>query len=219
MISQPLVDSGQAGSTVLVLDRALAFAEGIARLLTAEGLDTRAMAPADAADAIDAGCRVLVLSGDDRDDAAGSVEVARCVNPDLGVVILTSDGVGEPSASDIPGAIWLSRNSSPEALITSIRALLDNRRVDASALRGSRMLPDQLLADRLTRREVTILRFLAQAKGNQEIGELLDISPHTVRTHVQNLLFKLGAHSRVEAVAIASRIGVVDGRRPLSSIR
>jgi len=63
---------------------------------------------------------------------------------------------------------------------------------------------------RLTPREREVLRLLARGMDNEEIGAQLYLSAHTVRTHVGNILRKLGAHSRAEAARIAVRVGVAD---------
>ncbi len=57
----------------------------------------------------------------------------------------------------------------------------------------------------LTRRETEILHVLAAGFNTKEAAERLGVSPATVRNHVQNILGKLGAHSRLEAVAYATR--------------
>ena len=49
---------------------------------------------------------------------------------------------------------------------------------------------------RLTKREAQIARLLARRASNREIAEQLDVSPHTVRHHVENIFAKLGIHSR-----------------------
>jgi RNA polymerase sigma factor (sigma-70 family) len=61
------------------------------------------------------------------------------------------------------------------------------------------------LLDQLTPREREILRMLADGRSNQDIAETLSISLTTVRTHVQRVLEKLNAHSKLEAVALAAR--------------
>jgi two-component system, NarL family, response regulator LiaR len=62
---------------------------------------------------------------------------------------------------------------------------------------------------RLTPRERSVLRLLARGRSNNEIGESLAITTNTVRNHVANVLMKLEALSRGEAVAIAIREGLV----------
>jgi DNA-binding CsgD family transcriptional regulator len=57
--------------------------------------------------------------------------------------------------------------------------------------------------DRLSRKERLVLGELALGNSTEEIGIALGVSPHTVRTHVKNLMRKLGARTRAHAVAIA----------------
>jgi len=59
--------------------------------------------------------------------------------------------------------------------------------------------------DMLTRRELEVLRMVATGVSTKAAADQLHVSPATVRNHVQNILGKLGAHSRLEAVAVATR--------------
>jgi DNA-binding NarL/FixJ family response regulator len=61
----------------------------------------------------------------------------------------------------------------------------------------------------LTRREREVLGHLAEGGNNDTIAQALVISPDTARTHVQNVLSKLGVHSRLEAVAFVRRSGIL----------
>jgi PAS domain S-box-containing protein len=61
----------------------------------------------------------------------------------------------------------------------------------------------------LTPRELEVLRLLAAGANTRVASERLGVSPATVRNHVQNLLGKLGVHSRLEAVAYATRRGLL----------
>jgi DNA-binding CsgD family transcriptional regulator len=70
--------------------------------------------------------------------------------------------------------------------------------VDDDAVAGAHHQP-------LTAREVEVLRLLADAAGTEEIADALFISATTVRNHVQNILRKLDAHSKLEAVSFALR--------------
>jgi len=63
---------------------------------------------------------------------------------------------------------------------------------------------------RLTRREKEVLALLAQGADNAGIAQPLVISPETARTHVQNVLGKLGMHSRLEAVAFVVQNSLLD---------
>jgi DNA-binding NarL/FixJ family response regulator len=64
-------------------------------------------------------------------------------------------------------------------------------------------------AERLTSRETEILQLMAQGLSTEDIAARLSLSPHTLRTHVQNILMKLRVHSKLEALAFAIRQGKV----------
>ncbi len=61
----------------------------------------------------------------------------------------------------------------------------------------------------LTQRERDVLRLLSEGNSNERIGAVLSISPQTVRTHVQKAMEKLGASTRVQAVAMALRESLI----------
>jgi DNA-binding NarL/FixJ family response regulator len=63
--------------------------------------------------------------------------------------------------------------------------------------------------DRLTPRETQILEQMAAGATPDRIAEALGMSPHTLRTHTQNILTKLGVHSKMEALVVAIRHGAV----------
>jgi two-component system, NarL family, nitrate/nitrite response regulator NarL len=67
----------------------------------------------------------------------------------------------------------------------------------------------QQLAERLTPREREVLQALADGRSNREIAERLHITVETQRTHMVNILGKLGAHSQLQALVIAVRHGIV----------
>jgi DNA-binding NarL/FixJ family response regulator len=65
------------------------------------------------------------------------------------------------------------------------------------------------LVERLTAREMEILELMAQGLDTKALAERLVVSSTTVRTHVQSILAKLEAHSRLEAVARAKELGIL----------
>jgi DNA-binding NarL/FixJ family response regulator len=85
---------------------------------------------------------------------------------------------------------------------------------------GSTAFPRELMADvlrdrqvatpALSARELQVLRLVAAGTGTSAIAEELGLSVHTTRNHIRNLMTKLGAHSRVEAVVIAAGSGLID---------
>jgi DNA-binding CsgD family transcriptional regulator len=66
-----------------------------------------------------------------------------------------------------------------------------------------------VLVERLTPREIEVLRMMGQGVGNKEIAESLGISENTVKFHVASILGKLNAASRTEAVARGIRTGLI----------
>ena len=83
----------------------------------------------------------------------------------------------------------------PRSLLPSVlRRLVDGQRAGSASVMG-----------RLSPRERQVLALLGRGWSNRQIGNELYISPHTVRTHVQNILEKLELHSRLEAATYAMR--------------
>ncbi len=101
------------------------------------------------------------------------------------------------------------RNGSAEILAAIKAVASDHTPVSADMLRsvvGSGA--DQLGTD-LTDRELQILRIASLGRSNKAIAEELHLSVNTVRNHMQHVLIKLGAHSKLEATAIAARLGIL----------
>lgn len=98
----------------------------------------------------------------------------------------------------------LAKNHSVAQLVSAMFAVSKGRVLFSlsESSRKSPMPPAGTPAG-LTAREMEVLRLLAAGEGTQSIADLLTLSPHTVRNHVKNLLTKLGAHSRLQAVAEA----------------
>jgi DNA-binding NarL/FixJ family response regulator len=65
--------------------------------------------------------------------------------------------------------------------------------------------------DELTDRELDVLKQLVGGKANKEIGAQLGVSEETVKSHMRNILAKLGANDRTHAAMIAVRRGIIPG--------
>ncbi|HAW52956.1 MAG TPA: hypothetical protein DCX54_11615 [Flavobacteriales bacterium] len=78
---------------------------------------------------------------------------------------------------------------------------------DAPEGNGSRLNPR---VESLTSREYDVLNLLAKGHPTDEIGELLSITPNTVRNHIQHILNKLHVHNRLEAVVYAIEQGLIN---------
>jgi DNA-binding NarL/FixJ family response regulator len=71
-------------------------------------------------------------------------------------------------------------------------------------------LADHAAEDQLTPREIEVLRLIASGNANKLIADQLSISEETVKSHVTNILSKLGANDRTHAVTIGLRRGIID---------
>ena len=115
----------------------------------------------------------------------------------------------------------ISRSQGVEALRSMVaRAVAGDALVppvDAIAQMTSSIREGPQEAGRLSRslssREGQVLANLAMGHTREEIAATLEISPETIRTHVQHILRKLGVHSVREAIAIAMREGALEGPR------
>jgi DNA-binding CsgD family transcriptional regulator len=66
-------------------------------------------------------------------------------------------------------------------------------------------------SDTLSERELAVLEEIAQGTPTEEVARKLHVSPHTVRTHIKNILRKLDSRTRAHAVAIALSEDAIDG--------
>lgn len=103
----------------------------------------------------------------------------------------------------------ISQNKDNEMLLRRILELAQRQHRTPIEL-GYRREPHYLI-EKLTGREREVLIILARGFNTQEIAETLSISPNTVRNHVQNILTKLGVHSRQEAIVYAYQNGLFGG--------
>ena len=71
-------------------------------------------------------------------------------------------------------------------------------------------LADHAVEDQLSPREIDVLRLIASGNANKLIADQLSISEETVKSHVTNILSKLGANDRTHAVTIGLRRGIID---------
>ncbi|MFD5747788.1 LuxR C-terminal-related transcriptional regulator [Streptomyces sp. NPDC127033] len=113
---------------------------------------------------------------------------------------------------------WVAKDCSLQRLLTVVRGVLrDETHLPPALLTGvlreltaarKHRTESERLVESLTPREREVLRCMVAGLGRKAVAERLFLSPHTVRTHMQNVLGKLGVHSTLAAVALARRAGV-----------
>jgi DNA-binding NarL/FixJ family response regulator len=149
-------------------------------------------------------------------DGPTAIEHIRASSPDVQIVALTSfDDESLAQRAIDAGAIgYLFKDAEEEELISAIRLASQGRSVLAPE--AMKALIDRSgdagwdYEVRLTEREQEILALLARGLTNPQIAERIMISVSTVNFHVHNILDKLGAKTRTEAVTIAAREGLID---------
>jgi DNA-binding NarL/FixJ family response regulator len=148
-------------------------------------------------------------------DGVAAIASLRALRPTIGVVMLTAS----PSDHVLLAAIeagasgFLSKTRSLDEVTAAVRAAAAGESVISPELLA-RLLPrfgrgSPHAADELTEREREVLGLVAEGLSNAAIAERLVVSVHTVRNHIASLSAKLGAHSKLEALSIAVRRGLL----------
>lgn len=150
----------------------------------------------------------------DADGAMAAAEI-RMVAPQAKVVMLTGydDDTALSRAIDAGCAGFIHKSADLGTVVDAVRRAHAGEPV-FSATDLSRLVRqlrgEAGLGGDLTGREREVLQLLAQGMPTDALADRLYISKHTARSHVRNILAKLGAHSKLEAVAIALRSGLVE---------
>jgi DNA-binding NarL/FixJ family response regulator len=205
---------------VVIIDDHRMFAESLSRLLSAEeDIDVRATVSTAAAvprALADHQPRVVLLDNG-LPDATGT-DVARQIKqlaPETMVVMVTGsvDDQVLLAAIDAGCSGFMTKDRTLDEVAQTVRRAAAGEVVISPRLLA-RLLPQLKRARRgvghdLSPREHEVLDLLSTGATNRAIAEQLQISFNTVRNHVQQILQKLGAHSKLEAVSIAVREGII----------
>lgn len=206
--------------TVVIVDDHQMFAQSLARLLGDErDIDVVATVadPDDVLGVLGQHHPQVVLLDQQMPGRTG-VEVARQIKhavPETMVVMLT--GAAEDrvllGAIDAGCSGFLTKDIVASEVVRAVRLAAAGEVLIPPALLA-RLLPQLNRAHRgigadLSARELEVLELVATGAANKAIAAQLFLSVNTVRNHVQQILVKLGAHSKLEAVATAVREGIV----------
>ena len=163
---------------------------------------------------------VMVLDGDLPDEAANRL-CEELSGRDERTRVITLSSSSEPEriveAIRVGAAAWVRKDESLEHLLRVIRGVARGEtwlppseagNVLWFLLRaGERHRENERLLAALTPRERAVVDCLAEGAGYRDVAEQLHLSVNTVRTHVRNLMAKLGVHSGLEAVALTRDTG------------
>jgi DNA-binding NarL/FixJ family response regulator len=167
---------------------------------------------------------VLVVDIDADEDAASTIARLRGDAVDTPIVVLSdrTDGTSVLTALRLGVRGFVGKNDGLRSVGSAIRRVADGDRVIAPELEQAAVAALGSLARQaregsemrasLTPREHEILLMVSQGLTMQQVGSRLGISPRTVETHVAKLYRKLGVRTRVQAVARAAQLGLIDLR-------
>jgi DNA-binding NarL/FixJ family response regulator len=198
---------------VLVVDDHRSYAEALSLAISIEpGFESIGAVP-DVESAIE---RVLLQRPDvvvidwqlPRVDGVEGIRRILVADPKVKLVMITGHAdSGLRKLAALAGAsAFLAKESSIAEIVQAVR---DSVTGDASIDITSDISEEHVAALSLTPREIEVVYLLAKGRDTPTIASALFLSVHTVRGYVKEVLRKLGAHSQLEAVAIARRAGLL----------
>ena len=142
-------------------------------------------------------------------DGVGAIKEIRELDENARIVVLTTfDGDEDIYRAIKAGAKgYMLKDTARETLMECIRKVHGGETCIPPTLASK--LADRVSGETLSTREIEVLQRVAVGKSNKEIGAELFISEGTVKTHVKSIFSKLDVVSRTEAVATATRRGLI----------
>ena len=136
----------------------------------------------------------------------------RELHPEAHILVLTTYATDEFIFKALRGGAkgYLLKDASVDELLGAIRSVHAGQTLLAPTV-AARLVVGVSTGgpEALTPREREVLTLMGQGHSNAEIATLLSIAPRTAKVHVQNILSKLGATNRTEAVSLAVRQGLI----------
>jgi two-component system response regulator DevR len=221
-LSSPISDPGALPLIrVLIVDDHEILAEGVRRLLDSCADIKVVDVVGTLSDAVETSMRLhpdVVLMDYQLPDGDGVTAVSRIKreSPHVQVVMLTGSGDDERLARrafEVGCSGFLGKSRSVEDLLAVVRAAYAGEVLITPSML-LRLLPKVThqydgVGVGLSRRELEVLGVMAEGGTDKDIASRLFVSLNTARKHTQNIIRKLGAHSKLEAVVIAVREGVI----------
>jgi len=199
---------------VLIADDHVTVLEGLAAIIGRQPDMTVVAQAADGAEAVDLWQRhqpdvALLDLRMPRQDGVAVIEQVREQDAAARFVVLTTFDTDDEIYRAIKAGAkgYLLKDSRRDELLECIRKVSQGETCIPPALTAK--LAAGMSNDSLTGRELEVLTLLARGKSNKEIGVSLYISETTVKSHLRSIFAKLNVLSRTEAIAAASRRGLV----------
>ena len=143
-------------------------------------------------------------------DGIGAIGRIRDEFPDAHIIVLTTyTGDAQVLRALRAGArAYILKGHVHKDLLETIRAVhAGQKRIPADI---AAELAEHAMDDELTEREIDVLKLVAAGNANKQIADQLSIGEATVKSHVSNILSKLGANDRSHAVTIGLKRGIIE---------
>jgi two-component system NarL family response regulator len=142
-------------------------------------------------------------------DGLEAIVAIRAMHPDARIIVLTTfSGDARVIAALKAGATgYLLKDVTAAELAHTVRHVYQGASVIAKVAQDE--VDGHFPADKLSARELEVLRLAANGNSNRMIGEILTISEPTVKSHMSTVLVKLGASDRTHAVTLAIKRGYI----------
>jgi len=144
-------------------------------------------------------------------EGARLTEAIRALVPDAQVLVLTDQAL--PVGAVGGGAGFVARTATVGTLVEAIHYVHEGE-APSSVISPPHLAfqprPSSGLGSDLSPRELEVVRLMAAGEPNKALADKLHLSLNTIRNHVQSILYKLDAHSKLEAVATAVRAGLIE---------
>ena len=130
--------------------------------------------------------------------------------PDARIIILTNSAGDVQVSRALQAGVraYLLKGMLRRDLLETVRAVqAGQKRVSPEA---AAEIAEHAMDDFLTARELDVLQLMATGNANKEIAAMLSLTEETVKSHVRNILSKLGANDRTHAVTIGLKRGFID---------
>ena len=102
---------------------------------------------------------------------------------------------------------FLAKGTAPQQIRDAVRRVAQGESLLPPSIASK--LAESMAHPELSERELQVLQYMASGRSNKEIGQVLYISENTVKAHVKSILAKLDAMGRTEAIAIATKRGLI----------
>ena len=161
-------------------------------------------------------------------DGIEGTRLIRELSSDIIILILTAQDNDEKLIEAIRAGAngYMVKSTSSDGLLRALRGALAgeaplprhlmagllkefNKPINVLSTRTEHHIPSTTL----TFREIQVLELIASGASNQQISDQLGVSLYTIKSHVRNLISKMGAKNRNDAVRIARDLGVLDNNR------